>query len=416
KKSPYRERSVEENMDLFLKMRRGEFENGSRVLRAKIDMSSPNVNLRDPVMYRVLHAPHHRTGKEWPIYPMYDWAHGIEDSIERVTHSLCTLEFESHRPLYDWFLEKLHIHHPRQIEFERLNLTHTVLSKRHLLNLVLKNVVSGWADPRMPTLAGLRRRGYTPASIKDFCNRIGVSKSNSTVETALLEHCLREDLNKNAPRFMGVLKPLRVVIENYPENKTEYIEALCNPADPKSTMRKVPFSKELFIEQDDFMENPPKKFFRLTKGREVRLRYAYFITCTDVIKDESGNVVELRCTYDPETKGGDSPDGRKVKATLHWVSKKHAVFSEIRLFESLFLDENPMPQKDGEETELTVNPNSMTVLQRCPVEPHIKELNAGDQFQFERLGYFCVETADEKSVLNRAVTLRDTWAKVSKKK
>ncbi|MHC4109568.1 MAG: glutamine--tRNA ligase/YqeY domain fusion protein [Planctomycetota bacterium] len=413
---PYRDRSVDENLDLFERMRKGEFEAGSRVLRAKIDMASPNLNMRDPVMYRILHAEHHRSGDKWCIYPTYDWAHGLEDSIEKITHSICTLEFENHRPLYDWFLDELGVHHPQQIEFARLNLSYTVMSKRKLQQLVQDGLVSGWDDPRMPTICGLRRRGYTPESIRNFCKRIGVNKFNSTVDIALLEHCLREGLNKTSPRVMGVLRPLKVVIENYPEGQTEELEAVNNPEDAGAGTRKVPFSRELYIEQDDFMEEPPKKFYRLAPGREVRLRYAYFITCTDVVKDDSGQIVELHCTYDPATRGGDAPDGRKVKSTLHWVSASHALEAEARLYDHLFSKEDPDDVAKGEDFKSNMNPNSLEILSSCCVEPSLSEAKPGSRYQFERLGYFCVDpdSSGKKLVFNRTVTLRDTWAKIQK--
>ncbi|MDD5451942.1 MAG: glutamine--tRNA ligase/YqeY domain fusion protein [Desulfovibrionales bacterium] len=416
KDSPYRKRSVEENMDLFERMRAGAFEDGSRVLRAKIDMASGNLNMRDPVMYRILRATHHRTGDKWRIYPMYDFAHCFSDSIEGITHSICTLEFEDHRPLYDWFLDQLGVHHPQQIEFARLNLSYTVLSKRKLVQLVEGGHVTGWDDPRMPTLAGVRRRGYTPESIQNFCERIGVAKRDSTVDMALIEHCLREDLNKRAPRVMGVLRPLRVVIDNYPEGQVEELEAVNNPEDPGMGSRKVPFSRVLYIEQEDFREDPPKKFYRLAPGREVRLRYAYFITCVGVVKDEqTGEVVELHCTYDPETRGGDSPDGRKVKATLHWVSAAHALEAEVRLYDHLFL--KPEPGEDGQDFRTDLNPNSLEILTSCRVEPGLAGAVPGNRYQFERQGYFCVDSVDssnQRLVFNRTVSLRDSWAKVEK--
>jgi len=414
--SPYRDRSVEENLDLLARMGAGEFPNGSRTLRAKIDMAAANLNMRDPVMYRILHASHHRTGDEWCIYPTYDWAHGLEDSIEGITHSVCTLEFEDHRPLYDWFLDRLGVHHPQQIEFARLNLTYTVMSKRKLLELVKEGRVSGWDDPRMPTISGLRRRGYTPESIRDFARRVGVNKRASVVDIKLLEHCLREGLNKTAPRVMGVLRPLKVVIENYPEGEEEQLEAINNPEDPAAGTRMVPFSRTLYIERDDFKEDPPKKFYRLAPGREVRLRYAYFITCKDVIKDESGEVTELRCTYDPATKGGDSPDGRKVKSTLHWVSAPHAVKSEIRLYDHLFTKEDPGDVEEGSDWKENLNPSSLEVLQDCRVEPSLADYAPGAVCQFERLGYFCVDpgSTSEAKVFNRTVSLRDTWARIQK--
>jgi len=418
KESPHRSRSVEENLDLFERMRAGEFENGSRVLRAKIDMASPNLNLRDPAMYRILHAEHHRTGNKWCIYPMYDWAHGLEDSIEGITHSICTLEFEAHRPLYDWFLDELGVYHPQQIEFARLNLTYTVMSKRKLLQLVEQGHVSGWDDPRMPAVSGLRRRGYTPESIRNFCERIGVAKTDSTIDIALLEHCIREDLNKRAPRVMAVLRPLRVVIDNYPEDQTEEVDAVNNPEDPDMGMRKVPFSRVLYIERDDFREDPPPKFFRLAPGREVRLRYAYFITCVGVVKDEhTGEVVELRCTYDPASRGGNSPDGRKVKGTIHWVSTAHALEVEVRLYDRLFTAEDPGEVRDGAGFESVLNPDSQEIVTGY-IEPSLAGAAPGSRYQFERLGYFCVDSKDssaERMVFNRTVTLRDSWAKIEKK-
>lgn len=417
KESPYRNRSIEENLDLFQRMRAGEFPDGSRTLRAKIDMASPNLNMRDPVMYRIIRATHPRTGDKWCIYPMYDFAHGQSDSIEGITHSICTLEFEDHRPLYDWFIKEIGIYAPRQIEFARLNLTYTVMSKRRLLELVREGYVRGWDDPRMPTISGLRRRGYTPESIRQFCKLIGVAKADNTVDIALLEYCIREDLNKKANRYMAVLNPLKVVIENYPDDLTEEMEAVNNPEDPSMGTRKVPFSKVIYIEQDDFMENPHPKFYRLAPGKEVRLRYAYFIKCTDVIKDDNGNVVELRCTYDPNTKGGNAPDGRKVKATLHWVSAKHAFDAEIRLYDYLFLKPNPSDVPDGSDWRSNINPNSLQVLSNCKLEPELRKLNIGDKVQFERQGYFCVDpdTTPEKMVFNRTVTLKDEWAKIKSK-
>ncbi|MCX8038421.1 MAG: glutamine--tRNA ligase/YqeY domain fusion protein [Candidatus Sumerlaeia bacterium] len=416
RESPYRNRSVEENLDLFERMRAGEFPDGSRTLRAKIDMASPNLNLRDPVMYRILHARHHRTGDTWCIYPMYDFAHGQSDSIEGITHSICTLEFEDHRPLYDWYIEQLGIYHPQQIEFARLNLTYTVMSKRRLLELVREGHVRGWDDPRMPTLCGLRRRGYTPEAIREFCERIGVAKADSIVDYGLLEHCLREDLNKRCTRVMAVLRPLRVVLENYPEGQVEELDAVNNPEDPSAGTRKVPFSRVLYIERDDFMEEPPKKFYRLAPGREVRLRYAYFIKCNDVIKDAAGNVVELRCTYDPQTRGGDAPDGRKVKATIHWVSAAHAVEAEVRLYDHLFVKSDPDEVEDGKTWKDNLNPRSLEVLTGCKLEPGLANVAAGYRCQFERLGYFCADpdTAAGRPVFNRTVTLRDTWAKIQK--
>ncbi len=414
--SPYRNRPVEENLDLFERMKAGEFPDGSRTLRAKIDMSHPNLNMRDPVMYRILHAAHHRTADKWCIYPMYDWAHGLEDSIERITHSICTLEFENHRPLYDWFLDELGIYHPQQIEFARLNLTYTVMSKRKLLQLVQEGLVTGWDDPRMPTICGLRRRGYSPEAIREFCRRIGVNKFNSTVDFALLDHCLREDLNKTSPRVMAVLRPLKVVIENYPADQTEELDAINNPEDASAGTRKVPFSREFYIEREDFMEEPPRKFFRLAPGREVRLRYAYFVTCTDVIKDENGQITELRCTYDPATRGGDAPDGRKVKSTLHWVSAAGALEAEVRLYDHLFTKENPDDTAEGEDFKSNLNANSLEVSSSCRIEPSVADAEPGSRYQFERLGYFCVDpdSSGERLVFNRTVTLRDTWAKVQK--
>ena len=416
--SPFRDRSIDENLDLFERMRAGEFPDGARTLRAKIDMASPNLNLRDPVMYRILHAPHHRTADRWCIYPTYDFAHGQSDSIEGITHSICTLEFEDHRPLYDWFLDQLGIHHPQQIEFARLNLSHTVLSKRKLLQLVEQNHVSGWDDPRMPTLAGFRRRGYTPEAIRTFCDRIGVAKRNSTVDIAMLEHCLREDLNKCAARVMAVLRPIKVVIENYPTGRVENLEAVNNPEDPSSGTRLVPFSAVVYIEQDDFREEPPKGFFRLSPGREVRLRYAYIIKCTDVVKDpETGVIRELRCTYDPETKSGSSRSSRKVKATIHWVSAEHAKEAEVRLYDHLFSTEDPSDVPDGVDWLTNVNPKSLEVLKDCRVEPTLSDAKVGERYQFERLGYFCVDPVDStehKPVFNRTVTLRDSWANLQK--
>ncbi len=419
KESPYRNRSVEENLDLFQRMRAGEFPDGSRTLRAKIDMASPNLNMRDPVIYRIMRVPHHRTGDKWCIYPMYDFTHCLSDSIERITHSLCTLEFEDHRPLYDWFLDQLGVYHPQQIEFARLNLSHTVMSKRMLGQLVDEGYVKGWDDPRMPTIAGLRRRGYTPEAIRTFCDRIGIAKRDSMVDIALLEHCVREDLNKRAQRVMGVLHPLKVVIENYPEDKVEELDAINNPEDLSMGTRKVPFSRVIYIEKNDFREDPPKKFFRLAPGREVRLRYAYFITCTDVIKDEkSGEVVELRCTYDPATRGGDAPDGRKVRGTLHWVSAAHALPVEVRLYDHLFLKPDPTEVEEGKTFKDYINPDSLVVLNPCYVEPSLAQAKPGDRFQFERVGYFCVDTVDSKPgapIFNRTATLKDTWAKIEKR-
>jgi glutaminyl-tRNA synthetase len=418
RESPYRNRSVEENLDLFARMRAGEFPEGAHVLRAKIDMAHPNVLMRDPVMYRILHVPHHRTGDAWCIYPLYDYAHCVSDSLEGITHSLCTLEFEDHRPLYDWFLDALGIYHPQQIEFARLNLAYTVLSKRRLLTLVEQGHVRGWDDPRMPTISGMRRRGYTPEAIRTFCERIGVAKRNSIVDPALLEHCVREDLNRRAPRVMAVLRPLRVVIVNYPEGRVEELEAVNNPEDPGMGTRRVPFSRVLYIERDDFREDPPKQFFRLAPGREVRLRYAYFITCVDVVKDpRTGEVVELRCTYDPATRGGDAPDGRRVRATLHWVSAAHALPAEVRLYDRLFLKADPNDTEEGVDFTAYLNPNSLQVLKPCWVEPSLASAAPGSRYQFERLGYFCLDPVDAAPgdlVFNRTVTLRDTWAKIEK--
>jgi len=418
--SPFRDRPVAESLDLFERMKNGEFPDGSRVLRAKIDMASPNLNMRDPVMYRILHATHHRTGDKWCVYPMYDWAHGLEDSIEGITHSLCTLEFENHRPLYDWFLEQLGVYRPRQIEFARLALTNTVMSKRTLRMLVEEGHVSGWDDPRMPTLSALRRRGFTPESIRSFCERIGVAKFNSTIDVGQLEFAIREDLNRRAPRVMGVLNPLKVVIENYPEGESEALDAVNNPEDASAGVRKAPFSRELYIERDDFMEDAPRKFFRLAPGREVRLRYAFFITCIGVVKNDAGQVTELRCTYDPATRGGDAPDGRKVKGTLHWVSAAHALTVEVRLYDRLFTLENPS-KSDKPVTEL-INPDSLKVVKGAKLEPNWDAANVEwpdgiKRVQFERLGYFCLDadsTADAL-VFNRTVTLKDTWAKVQQK-
>jgi glutaminyl-tRNA synthetase len=417
RESPYRNRSIEENLDLFTRMQKGEFPDGSRTLRAKIDMAHPNLNMRDPVMYRILHADHHRTGGKWCIYPMYDWAHGLEDSIEQITHSICTLEFENHRPLYDWFLDSLGINHPQQIEFARLNLTYTVMSKRKLLRLVQDKLVNGWDDPRLPTISGMRRRGYSPEAIRYFCQVIGINKFNSTVDMALLEHCIRETLNKSSPRVMAVLHPLKVVIENYPEGQVEWMDAVNNPEDPSAGSRKVPFGRVLYIEQEDFMEIPPKKFFRLSPGKEVRLRYAYFVTCREAIKDAAGNIVELRCTYDPATRGGDAPDARKVKATLHWVAAEQAVEAEVRLYESLFTKENPDDVPEGQDFTASINPKSLEVLSGCKVEPSLKDAAPLARIQFERMGYFCVDSGSSANrlVFNRTVTLKDTWAKIQKK-
>ncbi|HHN72741.1 MAG TPA: glutamine--tRNA ligase/YqeY domain fusion protein [Thermopetrobacter sp.] len=417
KESPYRNRSVEENLELFERMRKGEFPDGSRTLRAKIDMAHPNVNMRDPVMYRILHERHHRTGDKWCIYPTYDWAHGQSDSIEGITHSICTLEFADHRPLYDWFLDALGVYHPQQIEFGRLNLTYTVLSKRKLLTLVEKGYVRGWDDPRMPTISGMRRRGYTPEAIRNFCERIGVARTDGVVELSLLEYFVREDLNKRAPRVMSVLRPLRLVIENYPEDQVEELDAVNNPEDPSAGTRKVPFSKVLYIERDDFRVEPPPKYYRLAPGREVRLRYAYFVKCTGYTVDEkTGEVTEVRCTYDPATRGGNAPDGRKVKATLHWVSAAHAIDGEVRLYDKLFTRENPNEEVEGQDFTAFINPNSLEVLTGCKLEPSLRRAKPGDRFQFERLGYFCMDpdSKPETPVFNRTVTLRDTWAKIER--
>ncbi len=416
KNSPYRERSVEENLELFEQMKNGEFPDGSKTLRAKIDMASGNINMRDPIMYRVLHAHHHRTGDKWCIYPMYDWAHGQSDSIEGITHSLCDISFEDHRPLYNWFIEKLEIHPPRQIEFARLNITYTILSKRKLIQLVDGGFVNDWDDPRLPTLAGLKRKGYPPIAIVDFCDRIGVAKRPSMVDISLLEFHVRQELNKTAMRVMGVLNPLKVVIENYPEDSVEEMDAINNPEDESAGKRKVPFSKVIYIEREDFMEDPPRKFFRLSPGREVRLRYAYFITCTGVIKDADGNIIELRCTYDPETRGGSSPDGRKVKATMHWVSAQHAIDAEIRLYDALFTKENLLEIEEGKDFIDYVNRDSLKVVYNCKLEPSLKDAKPGDNFQFERQGYFCVDldSSENKLVFNRTVTLRDAWKKIQK--
>lgn len=413
--SPYRNRSVEENLDLLRRMRAGEFPDGSKTLRAKIDMASPNINLRDPVMYRILHARHHRQKDKWCIYPMYDWAHGQSDSIEGITHSLCDLGYEDHRPLYDWFLDQLGVHHPQQIEFARLNMTYTVLSKRWLLKLVNDGIVRGWDDPRMPTLCGMRRRGYPPAAIRSFCERIGVAKNNTVVDHALLEHCVREELNRTAPRFMGVLRPLKVVIVNYPKDEEELLTAVNNPEDSSMGTRKVPFGRELYIEQDDFRENPPPKYYRLAPGREVRLRYAYVVKCVDVVKDSQGRISELHCTYDPATRGGNAVDNRKIKATLHWVSLRHAATAEVRLYERLFSVPDPLAASEEGLLTTLLNPGSLEVLSECRVEPAVCELEVGARFQLERLGYFCVDPdrAAGRVVLNRTVTLRDTWARIA---
>jgi glutaminyl-tRNA synthetase len=418
KPSPFRDRPVAENLDLFQRMRAGEFPDGLRTLRAKIDVHAANLNLRDPVLYRILRAHHHRTGDTWCIYPMYDWAHGQSDSIEQITHSICTLEFENHRPLYDWFIQELGIFAPQQIEFARLNLTYTLMSKRKLLELVRERHVAGWDDPRMPTLSGLRRRGYTPEAIRNFCERVGVSKFNGTIEMSWLEEALREDLNKKAPRRLGVLRPLKVVIENYPEGQNEKLDAVNNPEDATAGSRKLPFGRELYIERDDFREDPPKQFFRLAPGREVRLRWAYFIKCEKVIKDPAtGEVVELRCTYDPATRGGNAPDGRKVKGTIHWVSAAHAVPVEVRLYDHLFSAPNPEDVPKGQDYKVNLNPKSLEVLSSCYVEPSLQGAKAGERYQFERLGYFTVDAKDAqpgRPVFNRSVTLADTWAKIEK--
>ncbi len=417
--SPYRDRSVEENLDLFERMRAGEFENGARVLRARIDMASPNLNLRDPVLYRIQKLEHHRTGSDWCIYPTYDFAHGYSDSIERITHSICTLEFENHRPLYDWLLDALDLYHPQQIEFARLNLTYTVMSKRKLMELVKEGHVSGWDDPRMPTLSGMRRRGYTPEAIRDFCGRAGVAKGGGTSDVALLEHCLRQDLNRRAMRVMGVLRPLRLVIESYPEGQVEELDAVNNPEDPGMGTRKVPFSRVLYIEREDFREDPPRKFFRLAPGREVRLRYAYLVTCTDVVKDEkTGEVVEIRCTHDPLTRGGDAPDGRRVKGTLHWVSAAHSLEAKVRVYDHLFAKEDPEDVDEGLDYRANLNPDSVVTLTSCRVEPSLAAAAPGDLYQFERQGYFCLDSVDASEselVFNRTVSLRDTWARIEKK-
>ena len=412
--SPYRDRSVEENLDLLRRMRAGEFPEGSRVLRAKIDMASPNMNMRDPVMYRILHAPHHRTGDTWHIYPMYDWAHGLEDSLEGVTHSLCDLGYEDHRPLYDWFLDALGIYHPQQLEFARLFLTYTVMSKRFLLRLVNEGYVRGWDDPRLPTLRGLRRRGYTPAVIADFCERIGIAKSNSIVDIKLLEHCLREDLNERAPRAMAVLEPLKVVIDNYPEGQVECFEVPNHPQQPEMGNREVPFSRVIYIEREDFMADPPRKYFRLSPGREVRLMGAYYVTCADVIKDADGNVVELHCTYDPASRGGTTSDGRKVRGTIHWVSAAHALDAEVRMYDYLFTKDDPGDVEEGEDFMANLNPDSLTILTGAKVEPNLANTAAGDRFQFMRKGYFCTDpdSGGGKLVFNLTVSLRDSWAKV----
>ena len=416
RESPYRSRSIEENLDLFHQMRAGEFEDGTHVLRAKIDMASPNMNLRDPTLYRVRRVEHHRTGDKWRIYPMYDFAHGYSDSVERITHSLCTLEFEDHRPLYDWFLDALDLYHPQQIEFARLNLTNTVMSKRKLRQLVELGLVSGWDDPRMPTISGLRRRGYTPEAIRGFCDRVGVAKRDTVVDVALLEHCLREDLNRRAPRAMAVLRPLRVVIDNYPEDQTEEFEAINNPEDPVMGTRRIPFSRVLYIERDDFLEDPPGRFFRLAPGREVRLRYAYLVTCVDVVKDErTGELKEVHCTYDPESRGGSAPDGRRVRGTLHWVSAPHSLEAEVRLYDHLFLNADTDDDEGRDDVTTGLNPDSLETLTSCRVEPSLAAAAPGSRYQFERQGYFVVDTADSEDgapVFNRTVPLRDTWARI----
>ncbi len=415
KNSPHRDRSVEENLELLEKMRAGEFGNGEKTLRAKIDMTSSNMYLRDPIMYRIVHAPHHNTGDKWCIYPMYDWAHGLEDSIETITHSICTLEFENHRPLYDWFLDELGVYHPQQIEFARLNLTYTVMSKRMLKELVDDGLVTGWDDPRMPTISGMRRRGYPPAAIREFCRRIGVAKKENTIALQLLEHCVRDELNRSALRYMGVLNPLKVTITNFPEGETDEMDVINNPEDESAGTRKVPFTRNLYIERDDFMEDPPKKFFRMAPGREVRFRNAYLVTCKEVVKEED-EIVELLCEVDPDSRGGDAPDGRRVKSTIHWVSADHAIDAEVRLYNTLFTEEDPAGQK-GKNFKDFVDPNSLEVRKSCKVEPAIKDLKVQDGFQFERLGYFCIDqdSADDSIVINRTVTLRDTWAKLQKK-
>jgi glutaminyl-tRNA synthetase len=417
KNSPYRDRSIEENLNLFERMKAGEFPDGSRVLRAKIDMSSPNLNMRDPVMYRILHAEHHRTGNKWCIYPMYDYAHGQSDSLEQVTYSMCSLEFADHQPIYRWFIEQLGIFPSQQIEFDRLSLTYTMMSKRKLRQLVEEGRVRGWDDPRMPTLSGLRRRGYTPEAIRNFVSAVGVSRTNGIIELAMLEHFVREDLNKRSLRVMGVLRPLKVVIDNYPEGQVEQMDAVNNPEDPAAGSRKVPFSKVLYIEQDDFREDPPKKYYRLSPGQEVRLRYGYLITCTSVVKNDKGEVVEVHCTYDPATRGGNTPDGRKVKATIHWVSAAHAVDAEVRLYETLFTKENPDETEEGEDFTANLNPNSLEVIRQVKLEPSLAEAKVGNRYQFERLGYFCLDPDSKpgQPVFNRTVPLKDSWAKIEKK-
>jgi len=417
--SPFRNRTVEENLELFSKMKGGEFQDGAHVLRAKIDMASKHLIMRDPIMYRIRHETHHRTGNDWCIYPMYDFTHGQSDSIEKITHSICTLEFENHRPLYDWYLEVLGIYHPQQIEFAKLHLTYTIVGKRKLLELVQEGRVDGWDDPRMPTIRGLRRRGYSPEAIRNLCNRSGVTKVDGVLDMVVLENRLREDLNKRANRVMAVLNPLKVTITNFPEGQTDELDAVNNPEDDSAGTRKVPFAKTLFIERDDFMEDPPKKFYRLAPGREVRLRYAYFVTCTDVVKDENGEVIEILCTYDPQTRGGNAPDGRKVKATIHWVSAEHAFDAEVRIYDHLFAKENPLKTEEGKDWKENLNPDSLKILQNCKLEPSLKDAKPGDRLQFERLGYFCVDSKNStpaKPVFNRTVTLRDQWAKLQKKR
>jgi glutaminyl-tRNA synthetase len=412
--SPYRNRSVKENLLLFNQMKQGLFKDGEKVLRAKIDMSHPNINMRDPVIYRILHASHHRTKNKWCIYPTYDWAHGLEDSIEMITHSICTLEFENHRPLYDWFLNKIDVYHPQQIEFARLNLSYTIMSKRMLKELIDEDYVSGWDDPRLPTISGMRRRGFSPESIRDFCKKIGIAKANSIIDYGFLEHCVREDLNKTAPRYMGVLKPLKIIIDNFPDDKIEEVEAINNPEDPTAGKRLIPFSKEIYIEHNDFMEVPHKKFYRLAPGREVRLRYGYFITCKDIVKN-NGEIVALHCTYDPPTKGGYAPDNRKVKSTIHWVSAINSLNAEIRLYDRLFTEEDPTGHEFYDFKEL-INPDSLKIIIGCKVEPHIALLKSFDRFQFERVGYFCIDPDSSKNhlVINRTVPLRDIWMKIQK--
>ena len=416
RESPYRNRNIDENLRLFKEMQEGRYPDGAKVLRAKIDMTSPNLNMRDPIMYRILHRSHHRTKDKWCIYPTYDWAHGQSDSIEGITHSICTLEFEDHRPLYDWFIEQLEIHHPQQIEFARLNLTYTVMSKRMLLELVEGKHVSGWDDPRMPTISGMRRRGYPPEAIRNFCSQIGIAKADSTVDFAFLEYFIRENLNKNALRAMAVLNPLKVIIDNYPEDLSDELTAINNPEDESAGTRKIHFSKVIYIEKDDFMENPPGKFYRLAPGREVRLRYAYFIKCERVVKNDKGDIIEVHCTYDPQTKGGDAPDGRKVKATLHWVSEKHSIPAEVRLYDHLFGVENPYKVEEGDSFKDNLSPDSLKILKDCRLEPSLQNVKPGDVYQFERIGYFCadINSTKEKIIFNRTVTLKDEWAKIKK--